>query len=45
MLDDRLARGVFDQDLAPLLAASAPTYDAKDALALVRRDVLDLLDA
>lgn len=44
MLDDRLARGVFDQDLAPLLAASAPKYDAKDALALVRRDVLDMLD-
>lgn len=45
MLDDRLARGIFDQDLAPLLAASAPSYDAKEALARVRRDVLDVLDA
>jgi predicted nucleotidyltransferase component of viral defense system len=44
-LEDRLARGVFDQDLAPLLATSDLQYDSTEALARVRRDVLDLLDA
>ncbi|MCE9634892.1 MAG: hypothetical protein K8T90_04230 [Planctomycetes bacterium] len=31
--------------LAPLLATSAPKYDAGEALARVRREVLDVLDA
>lgn len=45
VLDDRLARGVFDEDLAPLLATTASRYDAAEALARVRHDVLDVLDA
>lgn len=45
MLDERLARGVYDRDLAPLLSASAPRYDSGEALARVRREVLDVLRA
>lgn len=45
LLEERLALGVFDRDLAPLLSTSAPEYDAGQAVARVRRDVLDLLEA
>lgn len=45
LLEERLTRGVFDQDLAPLLSVSAPKYDARQALARVRRDVIDVLEA
>ena len=35
----------IDRELAPLLSTSAPMYDAGQALARVRRDVLDRLPA